>query len=404
MNKTSKALFFILFGAMIVFGYIENIKAVSYPLIKTEFDISYEQQGVMVSILSFGSVLFCLAGGILLGSLGVKKTLNAGLIIMLAGLAGAFFMPGLVPVAGALFLTSAAFGIFEVSLNALAAQVFTFRAALLMSILHFFYGAGSSLSPRIAGALATILNWRMTYLLSVPLVLIVLIPSFFTHFPRQESEGEDAITGGTVKKTSFFTALKTPMVWVFSAALGLMIGVELSSANWAGLYFQDVYNLDPKKSGAAFISNFYILFTISRLLCGFVIEKIGYLRSLFIAASAVVIVFVLGFSLEEKGIYVLPALGFFVAVFWPTSMATAMGYFRKDAPVMISAIIVIVGTMNSGIQLLIGLVNRLAGPAWGYRSCLFYALLIIAALLFLARCMRNPYKPAGCTQKAGAAK
>ena len=385
----SLLLFIILFGAMFLFGYIENIKGVTYPLIKTEFSISYEQQGMMVSIMSFSYVLFCLIGGILIGSLGVKKTFTLGFIFMILGLVCAFFLPRFLFVAAALFVISASFGLFEVSNNALATQLFTSRAALLMSLLHFFYGAGSSLSPRTAGVIASALGWRNVYLLSVPLVLLFFIPSIFTRFPQAKDEGQE---NGLKKKVSFLDALKTPMVWVFSAALGLMVGVELCSANWAGLYFQDVYSLDPKTSGAAFLSNFYILFTISRLLSGFAIEKIGYMRSLFIVTLATVFVFVLGFLLGARGIYVLPALGFFTAVFWPTLLATAMGYFREDAPVMTSAIIVIGGAINSGIQFLIGVANRLAGPAWGYRSCLVYALLIIAALVVLTRRMHRPYK------------
>ena len=389
INKASMLLFFILFGAMFIFGYVENIKGVTYPLIKDYFDISYEQQGAMVSVMSFSYVIFCLIGGILIGRVGVKKTFITGFVFIVFGLAGVFFLPPFLFVAGALFIVSAAFGLFEVSSNALATQIFTSRAALLMNLLHFFYGAGSSLSPRAAGFVAGAQGWRYVYLLSIPLVLLFFIPSIFTRFPQaQNPEGENEST----KKVGFFTAVKTPMVWLFALVLGLMVGVELCSANWAGLYFQDVYQLDPTTSGAVFISNFYILFTLSRLLGGFAIEKIGYMRSLYIATAATIFTFILGFALGARGIYVLPALGFFTAMFWPTLLATAMGYFRENAPVMTSAIIVIAGALNSGIQLLIGLANRLAGPAWGYRSCLFYALLVIAALVVLTRCMRHPYK------------
>ncbi|MCL2472775.1 MAG: MFS transporter [Treponema sp.] len=419
MSKAAKKflLFFILYGTMFLFGYIENIKGVTYPLIKAEFDVSYDQQGVMVSLLSLSYVLFCFIGGILISSFGVKKSFAAGYIIMIIGLAGAFFMPGFLHVSAALFLVSASFGLFEVSINALGTQVFTAKAALLMSLLHFFYGAGSSLSPRLSGVMASFMDWRNIYLLSIPLVLLFFIPSLFTAFPRQYGEGEaaklpadspvDSAAGIPVEnpaenptenptdrnkaRVTFFGALKTPMVWVFGIALGLMVTVETSSANWAGLYFQDVYHLDPKTSGAAFISNFFILFTISRLLGGFAIEKIGYMRSLFIAVLATLVIYILGFILGSNGINILPGLGLFVAILWPTTIAVAMGYFREDAPIMTSAMIVIGGTLNSGIQFLIGLVNRLAGPAWGYRSCIFYSVLVIISVVILARSLRHPY-------------
>jgi fucose permease len=225
--------------------------------------------------------------------------------------------------------------------------------------------------------------------------VLFFVPSILTRFPQQEEDGAGKTT---VKRASFFTALKTPMVWIFSLTLGIMISVELCSGNWAGLYFQDVYHLDPKTSGASFISNFYIFFTISRLLGGFAIEKIGYMRSLFIATLAAIVTLIVGFGLGAKGIYVLPILGFFVAMFWPTLLATAAGYFRNDAPVMTSAIIVIAGTINSGIQFLMGLTNRIIGPAWGYRSALLYAVLILATLVILTRCQRRPYSAKGSSE------
>jgi len=386
MAKTSKLLFFILFGAMILFGFIENIKGVTFPLIKTGFNASYEQQGIMVSLMSLAYMLFCLIGGIILGSWGVKKAFATGFIFMVLGLVGIFFMPNFWLATAALFLIGSAFGLLEVSSNALATQLFTTRAALFMSLMHFFYGAGSSLSPRAAGVISASFGWREVYLFSIPLVLLVFVSSLFTRFPKQDTSEQSK------EKLSFFKALKIPMVWVFSVTLGLMVAVELCSANWAGLYFQDVYHLDPRTSGAAFVSNFYILFTLSRLLSGFAIEKIGYLRSLFIASLAVVVIFILGFVFGERGVYILPGLGFFTAIFWPTLMAAAMMYFKEDSPVVTSAIIVIAGAMNSGIQYLMGLTNRIAGPAWGYRSGLLYAVLIVISLVVLTRCVRNPYK------------
>jgi len=379
-------LFVILFTAMFLFGFIENVKGVTYPLIKINFSVSYEHQGIMVSVLSIAYVLFCVIGGILLGYWGVKKTFALGSVFMVLGLTGAFFLPGFLTVAAALFIVSAAFGLFEVSANALATQIFTSRAALFFNLMHFFYGAGSSLSPLAAGYVASALDWRMIYLFSIPLVFVFFVPSVFARFPK--TEGAE-IAG--IKKASFFTALKTPMVWVFAVVLGLMVGVEMSSPNWAGLYFQDVYNLNAETSGAVFVSNFFIFFTVSRLLSGFIIEKIGYIRCLFIAAFAAVLIFSAGFILGSKGIYILPVLGFFIAIFWPTLLATATVYFRQDSAVMTSAIIVIAGLINSGIQFTIGLINRLVGPAWGYRSALLNAVFVIVALLVLVNLQKRPY-------------
>jgi fucose permease len=299
-------------------------------------------------------------------------------------------MPGFWAVAAALFLVFAGFGFFEVGLNALATQVFTSRAALLMSLAHFFYGVGAVIGPRGAGILSDAgnLGWRQIYLLAIPLLILFFIPTLLAQFPGKTEEppegtGQDAPE--KTKRLSFLTALKTPMVWFFSLALGLMVVVEMGTTNWGSLYFQDVYGFDPRTRGAAFVSGFFILFTISRLVSGFLIERIGYMKSLIGAALIVAVILTLGFCLGPRGILLLPGVGFFVAVMWPTTMAVAMGFFGEDAAVMNSAIIVLGGAINALVQLFIGLTNRYLGAAWGYRSCLVYALLLIGVLIFLRR-------------------
>jgi fucose permease len=386
----------ITYGTMLVFGLVENIKGVSYPLIKTEFGASYEQQGGFVALLSYSYVFFCLIAGIFLGRFGVKRALLSGFLCSIFGVLLVYVMPGYVTVGAALFLVYAAFGFFEVGVNALATQVFTSRAALLMSLLHFFYGAGAIIGPKAAGLLinTTGFGWRQVYLLTLPLALALFIPALATRFPGgpgtnapQTPDGERAAEAE--KPLSFLGALKIPMVWAFSIMLGLMEVVEFSSANWGGLYFQDVYALDPSTDGAVFVSNFYILFTISRLVSGFAIEKIGYMRSLFIACFATVFIYALGFGLGAGGIRALPALGFFIAIMWPTVMAAAMGFFGKQAPVATGAIIVLSGALNSALQFVIGLTNRFAGAAWGFRSCLGYAVVLVAVLFFVNSRMRR---------------
>jgi fucose permease len=113
------------------------------------------------------------------------------------------------------------------------------------------------------------------------------------------------------------------------------------------------------------------------------------MRSLFIACIATTALYGLGFFMGANGIWTLPILGFFIAIMWPTIMAVAMGYFGSQSPVITSAIIVLSGALNAVIQFVIGFTNRRAGPAWGYRSCFVYSILLIAALTFLWRRMRR---------------
>jgi fucose permease len=382
-------LFFLLFSTMLIFGLIENFKGVSFPLIKTEFNASWEQQGLLVSLLSLSYVVFSIIAGVFLGRFGIKPSFLLGFTALSIGLFSLYFMPSFLTVAVSLFLLFAGFGFFEIGINALASRVFVKKAVMLMNLLHGFYGIGAIIGPKAAGIILTNnagSGWRFVYLLSLPLALILFFPAAFAKFPEVK---KDLSAAETVKRINYFDALRNPMVWLIAIALGFGTTAEMSSANWGALYFQDVYGLDPRTSGAAFLSIFFICFPVSRLVCGILLERIGYMRSLIGIAIIVFVIFITGFCLGARGIYVLPVLGFFIGPFWPTMMAVANLHFGKDAPVMSSAIIAIGGTLFAGLQFLVGLTNRFFGPAWGYRSSLVYTLLLIAALIILGKKLKN---------------
>jgi fucose permease len=388
---------------MLIFGLIENIKGVSYPLIKTEYGASYEQLGFMVSVLSAAYVGFSVIAGIFLGRFGIKPSFLFGFAALSIGLFAVFFSPGFFLSASALFAVFAGFGFFEVGINALASRLFVKKAALLMNMLHAFYGIGAMLGPRVAGLITNNagLSWRYVYLFSLPLALVLFVPAIFSRFPGTEvpdTAGTAAAAGEGHK--SFFDALKSPLVWLLSVTLGLAVIVEMNSSNWGPLYFQDMYGLDPSTGGAAFLSAFFLIFTVSRLVCGLFVEKIGYMRTLLGVSLMILAVFFAGFFLGEKGILVLPALGFFVALLWPTIMAVAIKCFGKDAPVFCSAMIAVGGLINAVVQYLVGITNKVFSPAWGYRSTVVYTVLLFFVLLLLNAKINQKSRP--CTGRTGA--
>jgi len=398
VKKTQRILLFVLlFGTMLMFGMVENIRGVSFPLIRDEFNVPFERQGLMVSILSFAFVVSNIIAGIFLGRFGIKPSAFAGYSVICLGLILVPFMPGFFPITLALFAVFAGFGFLDIGMNALASKVFVTKAALLMNLLHSFYGIGAVISPSVAGFIVrnTEFGWRSVYLFSLPLVLLLIVLAAFARFPR---DGREAGAGGTevsdttkgvTEHKSFFDALKTPMVWLLALSLGIAVVIETNTPNWGPLYFHDVYGFDPTIEGAAFLSTFFLLFTLGRLLCGPFVEKIGYVRSLLGVSLITLVVFALGFSLGARGIFVLPVLGFLVALFWPTLMAVAIVSFGRDAPIYASAMIAIAGIINTTMQFVVGLINRVIGPAWGYRSSMVYTVLLIFVLLVLYKNLKR---------------
>ena len=383
-------LFLVIYATMFLFGLVENIKGVSFPLVKSEFGVNYESQGGLVSITWFGYVIFCLAASLFLQRFGIKKSILAGYVLVGLGAIATLAAPSFWLVTLTLLIVNAGFGFYEVGSNALASVVFTTRAALMMNLMHFFYGFGAIAGPKVAGLMTNDLafNWRQVYIAMLVPIAAVFLFILLTRFGKGEN-GQQSETGeGASTGITFFGALRMPLVWLFCITLGLMEVIEFGAANWGGLYLRDVYGLDPRVVGASFVSMFYILFTLARLFGGLVIERVGYARSLMLALGLAVILFAVGFGLGRQGIWVLPFTGLVIGIMWPTMMALAMRHFTTDAPVITSAIITVSGAINGILQFVVGLTNQYAGEAWGYRSSLLYAVLGIVMLSVLVRRLR----------------
>lgn len=402
------SLFVLLYATMFLFGLLDSIRGVSLPLVKNEFGVSYDSQGGLVSVTSLGYVAFSLIASLFLQRFGPKRSLLAGFFLVCAGALATTVVPSFWMASLALIVVSAGFGFFEVGTNALGTVTFTNKAALMMGLLHFFYGFGSIAGPKAAGLLTSVLDysWRQVYVAAiVPTVALAILvlstkfdhgkdervanadqASYASHEDEQQQRsGDHAQTTDGRTKVTFFGALRNPVVWVFALTLGFMEVIEFGASNWGALHLQDVYGLDPRTVGASFVSAFYILFTLSRLFSGVAIERAGYMRSLHISIICTIVALFAGFVLGERGIWILPSTGLFIGVMWPTMMAIAMSVFGADAPIVTSAIITVSGAINAIMQFVIGFTNEIAGEAWGYRSCLLYAVVVLLALRLLDR-------------------
>ncbi len=377
----------VIYATMLLFGLVESIKGVAYPLIQQQFGAPYDAQGALSSLTWFGYVIFCMVAGLFMQRFGIKRAMLAGYILLCVGLAVTMRMPTFWLATAALMLVNTGFGFFEVSTNALATLIFTRRAALMMNLMHFFYGAAAILGPYAAGLLTGRggLSWQGVYLVAIIPVALAGVAVLAIRFGGQAG----IAAAQSAPRGAFVRALRDRRVWLFSAVLGFMEVIEFSAANWGGLYLRDVHGLDPRVQGAAFVAAFYLLFTLSRLIGGPLAEKLGYMRTLVLGTAAAVALYAAGFALGAPGLRILPFTGLCIGVMWPTLMAVAQRVFGADAPHATAAVITISGAINGIFQLVIGLTNRYIGAAWGYRSALVYALLALGLLLWLAAKIRR---------------
>jgi fucose permease len=401
-KKTSNPLLLaVIFGDIALYGFVSSMRGVTFPLVKNGFGASYNEQGIMTAVISFTAVCFCIIPGMFMSRFGLKKTIMTGFIVMILGMASLYTAGGFWNATALFLILQGGFGFFEIGLNGMGARIFTAKSGLMLNLLHFFFGLGAIAGPRFAGFVVNRLElgWQYVYPLALIPVFLFLALSLAARFPGLMKDEAPAATGHSGSfpgnpayapdQIPLSAALKEPVVWIIGLIMGLVCSIESCSVSWSGLYLQDVFGIDPALGGAAFLSAFFLLYALSRLLGGFFIEKAGYLNVTLIASAAITALLLASFALGRPGIYLLPVSGLFISPVYPTMIAVSVKVFREKAQAMSPAIISIAFVLNGVIQYGFGLSNRYLGAPWAYRSCVVYGAVMVLLVLKLGKMLKN---------------
>ena len=377
----------LLYLGMFYLGILMGVRTLTLPLIKDSFGADYGAQSLLMFLTTAMGTVATFTAGVLYRRMGEKgcflMSLATGLwVAVITGLAPSYSVVTL-----GLLVVSFTTSFYEISKNAIAQRVFGLRVAANLTVVHGMYGIGNILGPKWGeGLILSGLSWRGVYLALLAPVLVLGILCLVTPFgPRvQPAAAQPAVKQGFTLKQAF----RLPVVWAFGLAIAMSSVVEGSFGNWALLYFQDVFALDPVTFGATFMAVFFGFFTGSRLLLGSVVERMGYLRTLRLCTLGVIVLFALSFALGRQGVWLLAPAGMCIGLYVPTQLAFFMRRYGADATLMISAAMVIAGLVSAVGQYLIGQFSNWFGPAWGFRSLLIYAALYLIFLGLSARLSR----------------
>lgn len=364
------------------FGGTDASKSVYLPLIQKFYNLGYDYQGLFVFTSSLGYTLFSLVIGYLLPKMGIKWILLIGLLILFTS-----FVCGIAFVNVWVVLVSLVIGgigqvFLDVGTNTWATILFTSHKAVMMNLLHCFYGFGATVGPTFTGFVSKRLNMSyrgvfiaVLFLLSVAIIIALFIPK------QEEKSTIKSETKEEGKSMTILSALKHPVVILLGLSQGCIAGTENITMNWAPIYLRDLYGWDPETKGAYFVTIFFTGYTISRLLSGFLIDAVGEINSMMIYIPILAVLFVVGFALGEKGVYALMATGIFISPLFPTMLTVAMIYFGKEVETCTSVILFTYMIFSQTIQLIVGLVNKYCGVQWGYRVAVVLMLIVFCVLL-----------------------
>lgn len=373
-----KFLYVVAYGAMFMMGIIDSMRGPMIPGIRATFNVNYSSIGSMFLIASLGFLIATFFSGILCDRLGQKKVMYFGYVCAFFGILGIAYSSNF-----GIFLLMMGFlnigmGAIEMSVNSLVSIIFVKNQAVMMNLLHFFYGAGSSVGPRYSGILLNSnIRWQNIYLWSLVIVAGLLIYIVFTRFPHGARPGvRDAV--------SIMEIVRDRRVLLFGVIAGFYYACELGISYWFVNYLGVVHNMN-ELSSTFYLSLFYGLFTLGRLWGGFIAEKLGYMNAILVFMIVSFVLFSGGILLGGKYILLISFCGLSYSIVFPTLMTVVIRYFKKSTSSTLGFIVMMGSAINMASNWIIGKVNDLFGVEAGFNILIAFIGILITLIVVLRR-------------------
>ena len=345
-----------IFATFLIYGFYENMKGPALPRIQADFGISEFQLGLLLAVNSLGYLIACSYTTALAKKISIKVCLIISLIVI--AISGIFicFSPSYILLVISFLILHLGNGMLEISQGVIAATTFTKNTGTMMNIAHFFYGAGSIFSPVISTGLMmarfgeSILGWRYVYLIVLSWAIIPIIPALIWRPGKQ---------GSSNVKAKFTAILKKPTLWLTVLILAFGSVCEVGVMAWLVNFLEKAYSYTGEQA-ALRLTLFFVCFTLTRLIFGPLIDRIGLINSLVIATAFAGVMTVLGVLIGEPGVVLLIIAGVGVAPLYPTVMAVIAKLFSEEIDHAMTAIMTIMGVFFVAANLLVGGIIQLA--------------------------------------------
>lgn len=350
-KKQTNYTIFASFFAMLTLAITETIRGVIIPSFKSDFGVTDTHMGIFLSITTFAYVGAIYFAGRLVRKLGQKRTVLIGLSVAGLGFLGTAFAATYTHLVIGYFILTLGISCVVMSLNTIVPLLQVSYLAVVMNLLHFFYGFGATITQRVAGYMITAgVSWRHIFIgFFLMYALAIILYAFVKQPPRIETE----------KHHDKIHSYEVPLVIFFCLSLGFYITAEIQTANWLLNYLKEMYAY-TESHASVYTALFYAFLAFGRLIGGYILEKIGYLRGTMLTLIGAFILYSIGLS-GEKTLMLISLSGFFFAVVYPTTVLVVQKFFVENASTALSIITMAASIVSMIFGGLIGVLNDLIG-------------------------------------------
>ena len=364
------------FLSFFVFGFTDNLKGPTLPSMIHELNIDYGTSGNIFFGEYFGFVITSLLAGILADRFGLRVILILAGGLLAAGVAGYSTFSNTMVLTISLFSVGLGLGAIELGANATIVQIHTEKTGLYLNLMAVLHGVGSLIAPLFAGWLLGLdVSWRAIYRWDILLIGLFVLLFLFLQFPKSQAQN-NSIDFKNIPNFAF----KGILPW-FYAAIAFYVAAEIGVGSWLVTFLQDTRSQSILASNQS-LSLFFGLLTLGRLVGGFIVHRLGYLRSILFASIASLICVSLG-TFTTLSIF-FPITGFFFSIIFPTFTAAVSEDLKENTNTILGVLFTFAGIGGLLGPWIIAWASDLFGLKIGFAFIgVFTALLVISVSILL---------------------
>lgn len=354
MKKSNIFTMIMIFTIMIFAAVAENTKGIFIPIFKSDFGLNDTKIAIMLTFASIAYMMFTYIGGYFCQKIGQKKVFASGFIFTSMSLLILSRCNSFILLIVGMTIMSIGLSLVSIATNTIVPVLFLSYQAIIMNITHFCYGLGSTVSQRVTGRLIyNGVNWRSIYFVVGIIYIFIFVAFMFLNIPEPHKSNK-------ILSEEINVPINRKWVILYIIALGTYMFAEISTGNWFVNYMQKGYSFDTNKS-SLYLALFYGIFTVGRLVGGFVVQKKGYLNTVLISLATAAILFTAGIMFKEKGIIIISISGLFFSIGFPTIVLSINKVFKEKSFYITGIIITFSSATNMILNLLLGYLNDLIG-------------------------------------------
>lgn len=367
------------FFAMFIMAISSGLRGMLVPTLMKYFQIGNAEIGILFSISTAISIPGAYLAGASNRKLGLKSTVWLGLVISsLTFLAMSYFTSFVAFIAGYSIMTIGTTFI-VIGLSTLVTVIRVKWQAVLVNMIHFFFGFGFALSQKVSGPLIVAgMPWQQLFQYTAGFFLIAAVLFLLTPLPQAESQ---------TSKGHFSAIGNKTFLWLMSLSLAFYVSAELQTGNWLVNYMVSVYHQNEAQAGI-YSAIFFATFSVGRLFGGFIAEKLGYLKSVGSFLVGATLLYTVGMFFGESGMMLVAFSGFFFSLIYPTLTLTLVTYYDAFKSEVLSFVTIVANTMCLVTSFTIGYANDAFGTGPTYWIMPFC--LVCAVIFFFVAMTKAP--------------